>query len=153
MTKQLLTGFNYITTKPEAILVHNYSKPSKDFVEAHVKVLKFYREACRRIPFLLQSTQKVYDVHPTQARINLGSYLRSQSHIRSLTVMDHTVSLGYEWLYESVWFYNHSHNWFGYLLPNQITDNSGFSYLEDKKYGEKSTFLKSFLTGKQRPNF
>mmetsp|Transcript_26855 Transcript_26855/g.48411 ORF Transcript_26855/g.48411 Transcript_26855/m.48411 type:complete len:154 (-) Transcript_26855:1084-1545(-) len=152
MSKYIGFGYNYLTTKPMQIFRHNFSKPSADLVEAQDKLHRFYREACRRIPYLLQCTQRIYDVHPVQAKINLGDYMRRNSHVRNLEVIDQTVSEGYEWLYESVWYYNHAHNWFGYLLPQKINDNSGFSYLEDKKLGDKSAFLKGFLTGKERPN-
>ena len=152
MASFLGRGGNTITAKSKDILVFNRTHTSPTVADAYLKYLKFYRDACRRMPFILASNNLPHIVHPTQAKLNLGSNLRQNTFLRNKAVLDRLTVSGYEWLYETSWMYNHYHNFAAYILtPHQ--DNSGYSYLDEKRYGGCSTFLKNFFTGVDRPNY
>lgn len=152
MASFLGRGGNYITTRPNEIFVYNKASTSKNLPEAYQKHMKFYRDACRRMPFIIQVNYLHHIVHPTQAKLNLGSHLRKNMYVRNMGVLDYLTTFGYEWLYDSVWMHNHYHNFKAYILsPN--TDNLAYSYLDEKKYAGCSGFLKGFYTGADKANY
>lgn len=152
MARFLGQGGNYITHKPKDILVFNRFIGSDSLPEAYTKYLKLYREACRRLPFIVQASSMHHMIHPTKAKLNLGTHMRKNSYVRSIPTLDRLTTQGYEWLQESAWMYNHAHNFSAYILyPSG--DHTGYSYLDEKRYGGCSDFLKNFLTGAGRANY
>lgn len=71
-------------------------------------------------------------------------------HIRNPSVLDSVTMDLNEWIYESAWNYNHHHNFY-YMIIGNYTDNEGYSYLDEKKYGKCSSFLKKFYSGAGKP--
>ena len=141
----------YITGRTENILVFNEITRSRTLAEAHLKVLKFYRSACRRMPYLLKAHNISDMVQPIEARLNLGQFIRKNSYVRNAAVIDMMVSQGYEWLHESVWLYNHVHNFSAMVLPHTAHETGGYSYLEEVKFAGCSKFLKDFYKGGNQP--
>lgn len=143
-------GRNQITSKPLDILVYNKTISSKTMAEAYSKQLLMYRDACRRLPFIIQNSFITHHVHPVRARLNLAHHLRRYMYVRNPSILDSVTQDMNEWIYESVWNYNHHHNFY-YMIVNEYSDNKGFSYLEEQKYAKCSPFLKSFYKGSGKP--
>ena len=95
-------GRNQITHKPLDIMWHNKGITSETLAEAFEKQLKFYRDACRRMPFILQSSGLNNQIHPVKARLNLAIYLRKTINLRNVSVIDNLTSVMYVWLYDTV---------------------------------------------------
>lgn len=144
-------GRNQITCRPTDIMVFNRTVKSDTLAEAFEKQLKFYRDACRRMPFIVQSSSMMHHVHPTKARLNLAKYLRKNTYLRNIGIIDAITTDMNEWLYETVWSYNHIHN-FEAILCDPITDAGGYTYLDETRYAGCSHFLKGFYTGANRPS-
>lgn len=144
-------GRNQITSKPLDIFVYNKLIRSETLAEAHQKQLKFYRDACRRMPFILQSSSFTHHVHPVRARLNLACHLRKHMHVRNVGMIDEVTTDMYEWLYDTVWNYNHIQN-FENIVVGKYSDASGYSYLDEKRYAKCSPFLKDFFKGVGRPS-
>jgi hypothetical protein len=144
-------GRNHITGKPLDIMVYNRSTRSATLPEAFEKQLKFYRDACRRMPFIVQASTLMHQVHPTRAKLNLAIHLRKNLYLRNIAILDSLTSEMYEWLYETVWNYNHFHN-FEAIIAGENSDSSGYSYLDETRYAGCSPFLKEFFTGANRPS-
>lgn len=143
-------GRNHITSKPLDIMVYNKTIHSKTLAEAFEKQLKCYKDACRRMPFIIQSSAITHHVHPIRARLNLAHYLKKHLHVRNVSMIDNVTTEMYEWIYETVWNYNHIHN-FESMIIGPYSDASGYSYLDEQKYAKCSPFLKDFFTGVNRP--
>ena len=150
MTSYFSRGRNQITCKPLDIMVYNRAVHSQTLPEAFEKQLKFYRDACRRMDFIIQSSSVMHNVHPIKARLNLGKHLRKHMYLRNVSMIDVLTTDMNEWLYETVWNYNHIQN-FEALLVDQ-TDAAGYTYLDETRYAGCSGFLKEFFTGANRPS-
>jgi hypothetical protein len=150
MASYFSRGRNQITSRPFDILVYNKTVDSKTVTEAYLKQLNMYRDACRRMPFLIQNSYITHQVHPIRAKLNLAHHLRKFMHVRNPAVLDGVTMDLNEWIYESVWNYNHHHNFY-YMIVGNYADNVGYSYLDEKKYGKCSPFLKSFYSGAGKP--
>ena len=94
--------------------------------------------------------------NPEQAKLHLANYWRQHSKVRDVHNIDMFVRAGYERLYNiqqgDVW---------GPIILDQIAPqgrdmvqrNQGFSYHDEIKYKNKTTFLKGFYENSQKPNF
>jgi len=152
MANLLSRGRNNITCKPAEIFVFNRLTNSESLPDARLKLLVAYRDACRRIPYIMRGNGLYELVHPVKARMNLGNYLRRTQYVRNKSTMDLLTSELYEWLYDSVWMYNHYHN-FAAILLDPSCDHTAYSYLDETKYAGNSNFLKDFYQGSGKPNF
>lgn len=90
-------------------------------------------------------------VHPTAARLVLAQQFRKNAYVRDVDVINSLITAGYETVNESVWLYNHYHNFAATVLPQRL-DNSGLNFLEAEKLKGTSDFLKKFYGGHDRPN-
>ena len=151
MSHYLTKGTNYITGKPQAIFKFNLPPRTTTLPGAHIEALRLYREVCRRLPYILKINQKTHEVHPTAARLNVASQFRKNAYVRNLDLLNAMLSSGYETLYESVWLYNHYHNFAGLVMPQRL-DSQGINYMEASKLKGTSEFLKKFYGGHSRPN-
>jgi hypothetical protein len=66
-------------------------------------------------------------------------------------MIDEVTTDMYEWLYETVWNYNHIQN-FENIVVGKYSDASGYSYLDEKRYAKCSPFLKDFFKGVGMPS-
>ena len=88
MASYFSKGKNHIMCKPLDIMVWNKAVRSQTLAEAFDKQLKFYRDTCRRKPFIVQSSYIMHNGHPTRARFNLAKYLRRNLYLRNVSVID-----------------------------------------------------------------
>jgi hypothetical protein len=91
-----------------------------------------------------------HEVHAVRARLNLAQHLRRYMYVRNPAILDSVTQDMNEWIYESVWNYNHHHNFY-FMLVNEYADNQGYSYLDEEKYSKCSPFLKAFFSGAGKP--
>ncbi|CAG9335695.1 unnamed protein product [Blepharisma stoltei] len=145
-------GSNNITCRTAEIYTHNRLTPSKTLAEAKIQHLKFYRDACRRMPYILKNSSITNQIHPTQAKLNLATFLRQSLFARNPRVIDSLTIRGYDWLHSSIWCYNHHHN-FVHMIMNPKIDDRGYNYLDDVRYANSSSFLKDFYSGKGEANY
>ena len=68
---------------------------SRNMTEASLRMLRFYRKACRLIPFILRIHNMHGRVSPVGAMKNLGNYIREKDHLRDPYLVDHSVMNGY----------------------------------------------------------
>ena len=128
---------------------------SRTLPEAHFKSLRLFRKWCRYMPFVVNWTGYRRYANPEQAKVNLSHQWRQHNKVRDCGQIDMFTRAGYERLYNI----QQGDIWGGYILDQiapiargHIDSGDGFSTLEEKKYGNKSEFLKSFYKG-SKPNF
>jgi len=121
--------------------------------EASLKTLRLFRKACRLMPFLLRAFEISWRVTPIQAQLNLAIYFRERAHLRDPSQVDFWVAQGYMKLMEAEQHHTYSTFLFQYIAPSNFTPSDrGYSYLDDKKYKGKTSFLKDFYKG-VRPHY
>ena len=89
--------------------------------------------------------------------MNLANHWRQGNKVRSIDAIDLFTKYGYERLYNI----QMNDTWGSYTLDmiapagrsDFIDGADGFSFLEEQKYENKSTFLKAFYGGGKKPNF
>ena len=146
---------NNITNRGANIIDHIPSThPSRNMVEAHFKSLRLFRKLCRLTPILLRIHNLYTKVNPVQAKINCARLFREKSHLRDPSIVDHYVVKGYDALSEAEQHYCQNTHLYQFFCPRDTTllGDRGYSYLDEQKYGNKTTFLKSFYKG-NRPNY
>ena len=121
MSNFLTRGANQITVKPWGIFKFNLPPNAKTLPAAHIETLRLYRDICRRMPYLLKINQRTHEVHTTQARLILAQQFRKNAYVRNLNMINALISSGYETLHESVWLYNHYHNFAASVIPQVST--------------------------------
>ena len=106
------------------------------------------------MPFVVNWTGYRRYANPEAAKLNLANHFRQMNKVRSIDQIDSFVSFGYIRLYSI----QQGDVWGGYILDEfapvareHIHQGDGFTTLEEKKYGNKSKFLKNFYTGGQKP--
>ena len=89
--------------------------------------------------------------------MNLAIHWRQHNKVRSIESIDMFTKVGYERLYNI----QQGDVWAGYILDsiapisreNNINQSEGYSMLTENKYKGKSSFLKSFYLGGDKPNY
>jgi len=128
-------------------------KPSKNLAQASLKSLRLFRKACRLMPFLLRAFEIQWRLTPTQAMLNLGNYFRRNSHLRDPVQIDFSVNEGYIKLMEAEQHHTYSTYLFQYISPtNASPGDRGYSFLEEKRFKGKTSFLKGFYKG-NKPDY
>lgn len=56
--------------------------------EASLKTLRFYRKACRLLPFILRIHNLTARVNETQAMLNVANIIRRHAHLRDPSATD-----------------------------------------------------------------
>lgn len=59
--------------------------------QAHFRVLRFYRRACRLLPFILRIHDLQTVVNPQQAMINVANIIRQKAYLREPEAVDRWV--------------------------------------------------------------
>ena len=108
------------------------------------------------MPFVVNYTGYRRYASPDQAKLNLANHWRQHNKVRDLGQIDAFTRAGYERLYNI----QQGDVWGGYILDSispiardHIDGGDGYSVLDEKKFGGKSSFLKSFYKGGQKPNY
>jgi len=145
---------NNITNRGADILENLPSqKPSKTLSEAALKSLRLYRRCCRLIPAILRWHEITWRLEPVQAKLGLAQVFKEKAHLRDPALIDAWVTRGYERLIEAEQHHTYSTYLFQFLSPTQLPNDRGFSYLDEKKYKGKTTFLKTFYKGPLKTNY
>ena len=124
---------------------------SRTLPQAHFKSLRCYRKFCRMMPFIINSYSLRTVVSAENAKLQLGRHWRHNNKVRSPLNIDHQVNYMYEILgnIEQQDVFSHV---IIYLIAPQVyrgySGRHGFSFLDEKRYGNKTTFMKNFYTGK-----
>lgn len=63
-------------------------RPSKNIIQAHLKVLRFYRRVCRLLPFILRVHDLNNVVGPEQAMVNVANIIRKKAYLRDPGMVD-----------------------------------------------------------------
>jgi hypothetical protein len=123
---------NNITIRGNEIAEGLHSqKPSRNLVQANLKVQRFFRRCCRLIPFILRIHNLYSRVTSAQAKTNLANYVRNNSHLRTPSLIDAYVGRGYEYLLEAEWQFTQHSTLYQFLCPNSNKWNDrGLSFLE-----------------------
>jgi len=145
---------NNITVRGSEIIDHlPTQKPSKNMAEASLKVLRFFRKTCRLIPFIVRIHQLQTRIKPVHAKLNIAKYIREKAHVREPWLVDLLVTKGYERMFEAEQHHTYAPLLYVFLSPSNFTPGDrGYSYLEDKKWENKTKFLKEFYRG-DRPAY
>ena len=129
---------------------------SRTLPEAHFKSLRLFRKWCRFMPFIVSYTGYRRYASPEQAKLNLANHWRQHNKVRDIDSIDMFTCFGYERLYNI----QQGDVWGGYILDqiapvarDHIDSGDGFSFLEEKKYENKSSFLRNFYEGGKKPNY
>ena len=108
------------------------------------------------MPFVVNWTGYRRYANPDQAKLNLARHWKQQNKVRNVAAIDAFTSFGYERLYNI----QMGDVWGGYVLDSiapvgrdAIDGGDGFSVLDEKKYENKSDFLKGFYKGGNKPNY
>ena len=108
------------------------------------------------MPFVVNWTGYRRFASTEVAKMNLANHWRQGNKVRSIDEIDLFTKYGYERLYNI----QMNDVWGAYVLDqiapvsrDAIDGGDGFSFLEEQKYENKSTFLKSFYTGGKKPNY
>ena len=129
---------------------------SNTIMEAHMKSLRLFRKYCRYMPFIVNWYGLKRYTSSDKAKLQLANYWRQNNRVRDTQNIDNFVRAGYERLYNiqqgDVW---------GSAILDQIApvhrenvpEFMGYSYLEEKRFGNKTTFLKDFYKGGNRPQY
>ena len=126
------------------------SRGSRNMVEAHFKTLRCFRKWCRYMPFVIHKAGFRVHASPEEAKLQLALLFRQNKHIRDPVQVDIATLKMYERLYNiqngDVWG-----SWImDFVAPHSdkvIKNGTGFSTLDEDKYGGKSEFLEEFLEG------
>ena len=93
---------------------------------------------------------------PEKAKLQLASYWRMNNKVRDAENIDHFVRAGYERLYNiqqgDIWG-THILDQIAPVSRENIAEFQGFSYHEDVQFKNKSSFLKGFYKGGNRPQY
>jgi len=92
-------------------------------------------------------------VEPIQAKLNLAEVFREKDHLRDPALIDQWVTRGYERLIEAEQHHTYSQYLSQFLCPKNYPNDKGYSYLDDKKYKGKTSFLKTFYKGPLKTNY
>jgi hypothetical protein len=79
----------------------NTQKPSRNMAESSIKVLRFYRKACRLMPFILRIHNMNKIVTVFGAMRNVADLIRENNHYRDPAHVDNLVERAYEYLLEA----------------------------------------------------
>ena len=108
------------------------------------------------MPFVVHFTGYRRYTNPEVAKLTLANHWRQGNKIRNADAIDMFTKQGYERLYNI----QQGDVWSGYILDqiapvarDHIDGADGYSFLDEQKYENKSTFLRSFYTGGKKPNF
>ena len=108
------------------------------------------------MPFIVSYTGYRRYASPEQAKLNLANHWRQHNKVRDIDSIDNFTMYGMERLYNI----QQGDVWGGYILDqiapvarDHIDNGDGFSFLDEKKYENKSTFLRSFYEGGKKPNY
>lgn len=87
-----------------------------------------------------------------QAKTNLAHNFRKNSHLRDPKIVDQYVNNYYALMHDAEAKYSDVLHFLPYILrKSENTLTTGYSYLDQKRFANKSDFLKSFYKG-SRPN-
>ena len=127
-------------------------RASRNLAEARLKTLRFYTRFCRLVPFLIRIYGMQQKTTAYEAKKNVAEFLREKRHLRNPSEIDFYVQKAYDALHDCEWKYSDYEHWQRWFMPrSHHFRDRGYSYLEDQKYGKRSTFLKGFYIG-NRPN-
>ena len=129
---------------------------SRNIVEAHMKSLRLFRKYCRYMPFIVNWHGLRRYTSPEKAKLQLAQYWRQNNRVRDPENVDQFVRAGYERLYNiqqgDIW----GTQILDQIAPvsrSNISEFQGFSYHEEVRFKNKSTFLKGFYKGGNRPQY
>ena len=146
---------NNITTVRSDVLMRELPmvKPSRNMFEGRLKSLRLYTRICRLVPFIIRIYGYQKKVAPAAMKFNIANFFREKAHLRRPEDIDHAVDRGYVHLHEAEQHYSDTHMFDVIIQPYTQPDGRyGYSYLTEKQYGDRSTFLKDFYTG-NRPDY
>ena len=123
---------------------------SRTIVQAHFKALRCYRVFWRFIPFIIHKFALRTKVSEEQAKLQLARHWRHANKVRDPVTIDDMVMRTYEKLgnikQQDVW-----NNYVMYMIcpqdKDQYSQNEGYSYHDEAKFGKKSEFMQNFYTG------
>ena len=123
-------------------------------MEAHFKSLRLFRKYCRYMPFIMGWNGYRKYTTPENAKLQLAQYWRQYDTVRDHDTIDDFVRAGYERLYNiqqgDVWG-TWTLDQISPVAKGKVQNNEGFSYHDEIKYKNKSSFLKGFYQGGDRP--
>ena len=129
---------------------------SRTIVEAHMKSLRLFRKYCRYMPLIVNWQGLRRYTSPEKAKLQLATYWRLGNRVRDTENIDNFVRAGYERLYNiqqgDIW----GTAILDYIAPvsrDNISESQGFSYRDEVRFQNKSTFLKDFYKGGKRPQY
>ena len=148
---QYRQGFNNITNVGALPSDMNPTgTPSRTLTQAHMRGLRFYRQFCRMVPFIVHSYALRAHCTEESAKLHLARYWRNNKKVRDPATVDFLITEMHEKLLnilqQDVWG-GHVVSLLCYKSDHHIMRNEGYSYLEEAKYGKKSDFMKNFYTG------
>ena len=151
---QNIKANNITTVRSDALMSNHPSvRPSRTLAEARLKVFRVYTRFCRLVPFLIRIYGYNRLISPYQFKENVASAFRENSHLRRADAIDYKVNRAYSALHDMEQHYGDTHHFDIYVKPwTQADGRYGFSYLQEKQYGNRSGFLKDFYKG-NRPNY
>ena len=100
------------------------------------------------MPQILKSHSLAHMIGPVEASLNAKDRILSYQHVRDLDQIANLVVNGYEILSNAEFLYSDVHHFKEYIFPrNYLPNHIGRDVLEEKKYPNKSRFLKDFYKG------
>ncbi|KRX04388.1 hypothetical protein PPERSA_05649 [Pseudocohnilembus persalinus] len=144
-------GGNVITTRGNEQLENLPSqKRSQNMAQASMKVLRWYRKACRLMPFILRIHNLNSKVSSVGAMKNLQDQIHLRAHYRDPSLIDDAVGRAYELTWEAEYQITQHTYLYQYICPPwKAMGDRGYSYLEKVKNEGKTKFLSDFYKNTQ----
>jgi hypothetical protein len=126
-------------------------------VEAHKLTLQFYRQACRLLPALINRQGNSFHLDYHKSKLNMGAWVRKGANIREPMEVTKAIRHAYDFLFHCVYNEMESGYFNRYILTqptrydesylSSFPHSKGLNLMENKKFGNKSNFLRKFVKG------